>query len=232
MKRCTVVIPCYNEEPNIPLILERFAQVLDDSGIEILLVDNGSTDNSEKVIRSLLPSYKFARSLHLMPNRGYGGGILAGLQTVETPLLGWTHADMQTDPYDVVRAVRLMEEAGTDDVYVKGKRRGRPLFDVFFTAGMSLFESVYMGRRLQDINAQPNIFPLSFFQQWENAPDDFALDLYALYVAQKKGLDVIRFPVTFPPRIHGSSKWNTGMASKWKFIKRTVAFSIKLKRSL
>ncbi len=232
MKKCTVVVPCYNEEKNIPLILDRFAGVLNRRDIEIVLVDNGSMDNSPAVLERLVGSYPFARSLRVEPNRGYGGGILAGLRSASSPVLGWTHADMQTDPYDVVRALELVEQAGTQDVYVKGRRHGRPLFDVFFTAGMSLFESVYLGQRLVDINAQPNIFSRRFFDTWEDPPEDFSLDLFALYRAQKAGIPVVRFPVSFPPRVHGSSKWNTGLAAKWKFIKRTIEFSVKLKRRL
>ena len=71
---------------------------------------------------------------------------------------------------------------------VKGNRQGRPLFDVFFTAGMSLFETCYLHMKLYDINAQPNLFPRTFYESWENPPYDFSLDLYALYMAQIKGL--------------------------------------------
>ena len=54
--------------------------------------------------------------------------------------IGWTHADMQTDPADILKALEIIErEQGL--VFVKGNRKGRPLFDVFFTAGMSLFET-------------------------------------------------------------------------------------------
>jgi hypothetical protein len=51
-------------------------------------------------------------------------------------------------------------------------------------------------------------------------------------MAKKKKLNIIRFDVKFPDRIYGSSNWNTGIASKLKFIKRTVQFSTKLKKGL
>ncbi len=97
---------------------------------------------------------------------------------------------------------------------------------------MSLFETFYLHTKLYDINAQPNIFPRVFFDEWQNPPYDFALDLYALYMARRKNLKVIRFPVLFPERIYGESKWNTGLKAKWKFIKRTMEFSVKLKKEL
>ena len=206
--------------------------------IEVILINNGSTDNSQAVLDKLLPNYPFARTVLVPKNQGYGYGILQGLREAKGDYIGWTHADMQTDPNDVVRAYELLlQQTGLEQnkqnknalLFIKGNRQGRPLFDVFFTAGMSCFETMFFGTIMHDINAQPNIFPRSFFEQWENPPYDFALDLYAFYQAKKKKLKIIRFPVDFTPRLHGTSKWNTGLQSKIKFIKRTLKFSVELK---
>jgi len=116
--------------------------------------------------------------------------------------------------------------------YVKGDRKGRPIFDQIFTLGMSFFETIYLRTKLWDINAQPNIFHRNFFEGLSDIPNDFSLDLFFLYIAKKNGYKTIRFKVFFPPRLHGESKWNTGFSSKIKFIKRTFAFSFKLKKEL
>lgn len=229
--KLSVVVPCYNEAENIPLILERFGKLIRRDDVEVILVNNGSTDDSSRVLEKLLPKYPFAKTVLVPVNQGYGYGILQGLRECRGEYVGWTHADMQTDPKDILKALRIIEK-NKEPVFVKGNRRGRPFFDVFFTVGMSLFETFYLHTPLYDINAQPNIFPLSFYEEWENPPYDFSLDLYALYMARQKGLKVIRFPVLFPERVHGESKWNTGIGAKWKFIKRTMEFSVKLKRSL
>ena len=226
--KLSIVVPCYNEEQNIPLILNRFGEIIEREDIEVILVDNGSTDDSALVLAELLPKYAFARTVRVEVNQGYGYGILQGLRQCRGEYIGWT---MQTDPGDILKALGIIErEQGL--VFVKGNRKGRPLFDVFFTAGMSLFETFYLHTKLYDINAQPNIFPRVFFDEWKNPPYDFALDLYALYMARRKNLKVIRFPVLFPERIYGESKWNTGLKAKWKFIKRTMEFSVKLKKEL
>ena len=105
------------------------------------------------------------------------------------------------------------------------------MFDQFFTTGMSIFETLLLRVRLSDINGQPNIFPRTFYEKWQSPPNDFSLDLYAFYQARKMKMDVIRLDVQFPNRINGESKWNNeGMKSKIKFIKRTVSFSLELKR--
>lgn len=229
--KLSIVVPCYNEAENIPLILKRFGEVIRRKDVEVILIDNGSTDNTQKVLAELLPRYPFARTIHVNVNQGYGYGIVQGLKACNGKFIGWTHADMQTDPADLLKALHIIEKKHENEkIFVKGKRKARPLFDQFFTMGMSLFETVYLGEKLYDINAQPNVFSKRFFGTWKNPPKDFSLDLYALYMARKRKLKIERFDVVFPKRIHGESHWNSGLASKWKFIKRTIDFSRKLKK--
>lgn len=232
--KLSIVVPCYNEAANLPHLLAAYAAAITRDDIEVLLVNNGSTDTSASVLAELAPQYsRFLRVVTVPVNQGYGFGILAGLQSATGDYLGWTHGDLQTPPPDVVRGLDIIEaSAHPDTVYIKGTRVGRPLFDRFFTFGMSIFETLYLKRWLYDINAQPNIFPRSFFATWENPPHDFSFDLYVLYTAKKAKLHIVRFIVPFLARQHGHSSWNTGLKSKWKFIKRTIAFSLELKKRL
>ncbi len=227
----SLVIPCYNEAENIPLLLERCKLLLEDSSIEVILVDNGSTDNTQVIFKQLLPQYPRARTVLVTQNQGYGYGILQGLKVASGDVIGWTHADMQTDPADLFAAKKLFEQQNKS-LFVKGRRHGRPLADVFFTFGMSIFESLLMSKPMSDINAQPTLFPRKFFEQWDNPPHDFSLDLYAYYQAHKIGLTVRRIPVYFGKRAHGVSSWNVDWKAKWKFIKRTITYSFSLKRTM
>lgn len=226
----SIIIPCYNEAENIPLILKRFGACMKPN-VEVVLVNNGSTDNSRAVMDELVPQYPFARVVTVEKNQGYGYGILQGLKSAKSDYIGWTHADMQTDPKDVLKGFEILCEKQQTNLYIKGRRKNRPLSDRFFTFGMGVYETLLLHQKLYDINAQPNIFPRSFFEEWQEPPYDFALDLYALSMANVKNLEIIRFDVLFPERIHGQSHWNTGFRSKMKFIKRTLDFSKKLKKA-
>ena len=227
----SLVIPCYNEAANLPSLLERCKELAQRGSVEVILVDNGSTDDSPQVLARLLPAYPGCRTVRVEHNQGYGFGILAGLKAARGDILGWTHADMQTDPMDAAQGIRYFS-GPNPHVFVKGRRYGRPLADTFFTIGMSAFESALLGMPLWDINAQPTLFTRAFFETWDTPPHDFSLDLYAYYQARRQGLKVFRFPVRFGPRAHGVSHWNVNWAAKRKFIRRTVNFSLELKRSL
>jgi len=228
--RLSLVIPCYNEAKNLPLLVARLSETFDHHDMEVILVDNGSTDESRQVLVELLRGQKIIRSVRVEQNQGYGYGILIGLQVARGKILGWTHADMQTDPADALKALALFD--ANPRSFVKGRRYGRPAGDVVFTMGMSLFETILLRRRLWDINAQPTLFPRDFFECWQHPPHDFSLDLYAYYQAARHGLSVKRFPVHFGERAHGTSHWNVDWKAKAKFIKRTVDFSLRLSKTL
>ena len=231
--KLSIILPCYNEEKNIPLILEKFNNCIITEDIELILVNNGSSDNSENVLKKLLPKYSFARTVKIEINEGYGYGVVQGLNSSKGEFVCYTHADMQTDPGDVLKALEIIKNSSdSENCFIKGDRKGRGFFDQFFTLGMCVFETLYMRTILWDINAQPNLFHRNFFKSLDNIPKDFSLDLYFLFMAKKKGLNIIRFDVIFPPRIHGVSSWNVGLSSRWKFIKRTINFSTKLKKEL
>lgn len=210
------------------MLINRCGPVAAVPGAEVIFVDNGSSDDTPDILRELLAGRDGMRSVRVEVNQGYGHGILVGLHAAEGDVLAWTHADLQTDPRDVLRGLPFF--AHGRNLLVKGRRYGRPLSDAAFTVGMSVFESVLLRKRLWDINAQPTMFRRGFFHAWEDPPSDFSLDLYAYYQARRVGLEVARFRVAFGDRAHGLSHWNVDMKSKAGFIKRTVAFSMELRR--
>lgn len=230
--KLSLVIPCYNEAPNLAGLIARCEEAFRGEDAEVLLVDNGSTDDSPAILRERLACAEKLRSVRVEANQGYGFGILAGLRAARGEVLAWTHADLQTDPADAVKGMALFRRAAEPErLFAKGRRRGRPLSDAFFTVGMSVFESALLREKLWDINAQPTMFPASFFKSWIAPPHDFSLDLYAYYLARRRGLAVERFPVDFKRRAHGTSHWNADWPAKWKFIQRTVKFSFQLRKT-
>jgi glycosyltransferase involved in cell wall biosynthesis len=232
-KKLSIVVPCYNEGETIPHLLRRYAKALEGrDDIEVILVNDGSKDTTKEVLESQKPLYPFLSVVHVEPNAGYGNAVTTGLHASTGELIGWTHGDLQTPPEDMLRALTLFEQYKVGrPLYVKGKRYGRPFFDVVFTFGMSVFESVLFGTVLTDINAQPNVFKREFLKKWNNPPKDFSLDLYVYLLAKRNGYSVKRFPVHFGKRFAGVSSWNTSWKNKYRFIKRTIDFSLTLRKN-
>lgn len=233
--RYSVVVPCYNEEKNIVKLVERFVPIekgLRKDGFELILVNNGSVDGTGDAIEKELEKHSFIKTVLVPVNKGYGYGILQGLNACGGEYLGWIHADLQLPPEAFLEMVNELDNRVSDkrNVFFKARRYNRPLMDSVFTLGMSIFETIYLGQVLYDINAQPTMITREFFSQMENPPYDFSLDLFFYYMAKKKKYTIVRVKVKQQEREVGKSSWNDGMRSRFKLVKRTLSFSKKLRK--
>ena len=220
----SLVIPCFNEARNLPFLYKKLLKLLDYEKIEIILVDNGSLDETFSIIKSFQIKNKNFKILRVDKNIGYGNGILEGLKVASGDILSWTHADMQTDPNDILRGLKFFSK-NNKEIFVKGFRKGRPYLDKLFTFFMSIYCSFKLGNFYRDINAQPVMFHSSFYKSWINPPKDFSLDLYVYFMAKKLNYKIYKFPVVFRNRLYGLSSWNINFSSKLKFIERTIKFT-------
>ncbi len=232
----SIIIPCYNESKSLPRLFDAcYIASKGRSDIQFVFVNNGSNDDTQMVLDNLLglKKYSFGKSVLVPFNQGYGFGILQGLYMADGQILSWTHADLQTDPNDVILAYEhYRKELETNSCIVKGERKERKLFDNIFTAGMSFLSSILLKQKLWDINAQPKIFNRIFLSHLKNAPFDFSLDLYLLFVANKLKYNINTFPVYFSKREFGEAKGGGTLKGKFKLVKRTLDYVIELRNDI
>ena len=124
---CSLIIPCFNEFENIKKILDEKIEVLNQNKIEVIFVDNGSTDNTNDLLIHH-PNQKYYKVIRLNNNLGYGGGIKEGLKKSSTDFLSWSHADLQTDLFDVIHAKNLLDQKDNENIIIKGKRKNKRSF--------------------------------------------------------------------------------------------------------
>lgn len=230
--RFSIVLPCYNEADNLPLLLQRYTEVWEDLPAELILVNNGSTDHTAQVLESELhrPELAFARTVLVPRNRGYGHGIYTGLRAARGEFIGFSHADMQCSPADLFAAYyKLIAEPDATRMLVKGKRVRRDLSASLITNTMALIASTVLFTKLTDINAQPKVFHRSHLERLTHPPDGFQFDLYVLYAARKAGLKILTLPVVFGRRMHGQSKWTFSFISRYRTIWDTIVYIFRLR---
>ena len=225
----SIVIPCYNEAGNIPELVRRISTI-DKDDIEFVIVENGSTDDSRIVLEKLAAEYPFIKTVFVKENKGYGYGIKEGLSVCSGDYIGWTHADLQTDISDVVKAREVVKGTSCKNVFVKGERKGRIISEKIFSVGMQILASLKLNKRFNDINAQPTVFSRELLpKDMGQLPNDFSLDLYIYNKALHQGFQVERFKVDFGKRLHGSSSWGSSLRGRIRMIKRTAEYIIHLK---
>jgi len=231
----SIVIPCFNEADNIFPLFQKIEEILQkDNSIEFVIVDNGSTDNTlNNIILTNLYKEKKIELLKIKDNIGYGHGIMSGVNIAQGQFIGWCHADLQTEPMDVLNAFSSkIDNLKNEKCIIKGLRKNRNIFDSIFTFGMSLFASLVFMKKINDINAQPKLFPRSFTELIKDYPKDFSLDLYILIIAKSNNYKIINHEVIMKKRLYGEAKGGGSLIGKLKLIKRTLLYIFELKKKL
>ena len=235
MKDLSIVIPCYNEQDNIIPLFEKLQSLIKlDNNLEIIIVDNGSTDGSLKIIKKHL-LYKNNSIILIIINKniGYGHGIMSGVYKSNTKCIAWCHADLQLDPFEVYYAYKKYKyELCNNKIIIKGRRKGRNIIDIFFTNGMSIVTSVLFKFNLSDINAQPKIFSREFIKYLDDYPKDFSLDLYLLIIAKNNKYKIVDYPIVIRKRLAGIAKGGGTLGGKLILIVRTFKYLFAIKQRL
>ena len=108
----SVVIPVFNETANLPLLIQRCTAVIDQltTAVEIILVDDGSSDNSADLIRAA--AQQDSRFVGVILNRNYGqhAAIMAGFSRVRGDLIITLDADLQNPPEEIPNLMREAEK--------------------------------------------------------------------------------------------------------------------------
>jgi glycosyltransferase involved in cell wall biosynthesis len=114
----SVVFPVYNEEENVPVLLDEIRAALDGKGwnYEIVAVDDGSGDRSLEVLRTSRTRHPMLRVLALEKNTGQTAALDAGWRAARGRYVVSLDADLQNDPADIPGMVRKVEESGADMV--------------------------------------------------------------------------------------------------------------------
>ena len=232
----SVIFPCYNESSNIVGIISSIKSALQGrNDVEIILVDNGSTDSTPQVLEQALQGEhnKQFKTLRIEKNIGYGHGIMEGVRIASGEVIAWTHADLQTDPADVLEAYKIfVDHPEYPNCILKGRRVGRNPLDTLFTGGMSILSTLLLREHFSDVNAQPKMFHRNFLEKLTESPKDFSLDLYLLYQARVHKYQILEHHVNFGKRLYGESKGGGTLKGKLRLIQRTWKYMIKLKREL
>jgi len=217
----SILVPCYDEEPNIARLWDEIREVMDDSGMswELVLVDDGSQDDTGRLIRELEKSDSRVKGVYHETNRGIVAGWRSGLAAAEGELVVTTDADLQYIPSDIPRLVAKQRESGAD--LVQGWRRFSakvPLWRRAISRSLSIVLSVIFGLRLRDVKSGFVVYRRSVFGDILDYRYDYREFQHFITAAAKaKGYKIEQMPVRFAERAAGES-----------FIKRPVRFMLRV----
>ena len=114
----SVVVPVYNSEGSLPLLVERLSRALGPGTQlgELILVNDGSSDQSWCVIEELVRTHSWIRGFNLMRNYGQHNALLCGIRAARYPIIVTMDDDLQTPPEEIPRLMAELDK-GNDVVY-------------------------------------------------------------------------------------------------------------------
>lgn len=220
------VIPAYNEAGGIGPVVTRLFEAFAHGGyrLELVVVDNGSTDGTGEVLAALQQRHPLLCVHRVAVNQGYGNGILEGLPVATGTWVGMIPADGQVDAEDVVR---LYEAALASDGEVVAKVRRRFRLDglkrkVVSVAYNVLVLVLWPGIGTLDTNGSPKLLRRETLRAMRLGSRGWFLDPELMIKARYMGLRVLEVNVF--ARMRGTGLSHVRPSTCWEFLTELLRY--------
>ncbi len=207
--------PMYNEEGNIEEAAARALRILPGlaRSFEVILVDDGSRDQTGPIADRLAASDPRIRVVHHPRNLGYGAALRSGIRGAREPWIFYTDGDNQFDLGELPQFLALRDRF---DLVIGYRRVRSDPFIRRLNAGVyNLAVGLLMGVWVRDVDCAFKLFRGSIFEGMELWSNGATIDLEILARARRRGARVHELPVSHYPRLHGRQ---TG--ANWRVILR------------
>jgi glycosyltransferase involved in cell wall biosynthesis len=202
----SLVLPAYNEADNIePMVAEAIPaleSVTDD--YEIIVVDDGSADDTAGVTRKVMESHPRVRLVQHPVNQGFGAAVFTGFTSAEKDWIFYTDADRQFVLSELENFVPLMDQADLIAGY-RAPRRD-PFMRVFYGKGWSMLCTLVFGYTVRDVDCGFKLLRREIIQELAPtiASRGATFSIEWLVRAKRAGYRFVELPVTHRPRVAGS----------------------------
>lgn len=157
MKSLSIIIPIFNEAESLPsLFKELKSEFGNSSSVEIVFVNDGSTDSSQQSIERAILDNSTWKMINLYRNYGKSVALQAGIECSSGEIIGTLDADLQDDPKEIARLIDLSDKF--DLVVGWKKNRLDPLEKRIASKIFNFFIRVFSGLKIKDSNTGIKIF--------------------------------------------------------------------------
>lgn len=201
--KLSVVIPLYNEEDNVALLQEEVDKALAGIEYELVLVDDGSTDNTVgAVLRK-----PHVRLLEFEKNTGQSAAMFAGIQAAKGDIIATLDGDLQNDPADIPKLLEHLEKEGLDLVCGYRAKRKDTTFKRIQSRIANNVRSRFIGDGVRDTGCSLK----AMRRPCREALLPFTgMHRFIPALVKNAGYKVGEIAVNHRPRQHGVSKYGFG----------------------
>ena len=229
MKKLTVVIPAFNEVKTIERVLERVraAPLPDGVDLEIVVVDDASTDGTQAKLEELAASGEVAFKLVKHgENQGKGAALRSGFAAATGDFVLVQDADLEYHPRDYPVLLQPLLEEGADVVY--GSRfLGGPHRVLFFwhyqgNKLLTLMSNMFTDLNLSDMETGYKVFRKEVLDRLTLNSNRFAIEPEMTAKVSKQRVRIYEVPISYAGRTYAEGKkigWKDGVAAVWAIVR-------------
>lgn len=212
----SIVVPVFNEEDNLPLLFGEIHKALapTDKKWQVIFVDDGSTDNSLQVVRSLSEQHPEAKYLAFENNCGQSAAFKAGFDAADTDVVITIDADLQNDPADIPSLLREYERGYTMVIGWRHKRQDTLQKKVASKIGNSIRNKLSR-ETVKDTGCSLKVMDTQMVQR---IPMLTGMHRFLPTLMKMQGATVSEVPVNHRHRQHGESKYGIIDRAKATFL--------------
>ncbi len=201
----SVVVPVYNEEGNLPILIPKLIEVLKRLGspFEIIFVDEGSKDRSREILRDFGSKYPFIKILRLKENRGLSTALFVGLKEARGEIIVTLDSDHQNDPEDIPKLLKYLEVY--DMATGWRTKREDPWLKEISSKIANAIRNWVSGEAIKDSACTLRAFKRECIME---IPVFNGMHRFLPTLVKMQGYRIIEVPVTHHPRRFGQSKYN------------------------
>ena len=204
----SVVIPLYNEDESIPELFAWIQRVMSENGFtyEVIFINDGSTDQSWKIISQLCEQYPEAKGIKFRRNYGKSPALYCGFKEAQGDVVITMDADLQDSPDEIPELYRMIKEDGYDLVSGYKQKRYDPISKTLPTKLFNATARKVSGiKNLHDFNCGLKAYRKDVVKNIEVYGE---MHRYIPYLAKNAGFDKIGEKVVHhQARKYGSSKF-------------------------
>lgn len=203
----SLIIPFYNEEENLPLLVEKLTKLIPSIGksTEVIFIDDGSNDNSFEVLKNLVKDKNDWRIIRFRRNFGQTAGWSAGIESAQGDVLIFLDSDLENDPADIPMLL-----AKIDDGYdlVSGWRKNR-WQGQFFSRQLTSKIANWMIAKISGVKIHDFGCSLKAYRKEviKNVKLYGEMHRFIAVLASWQGAKIAEVEVHFSPRKFGTSKY-------------------------
>ncbi len=220
--KASIIIPAFNEEKSIEECVQLALREIPKA--EIIIVNDGSTDNTEKIAKKIAKKNKRVQLVSFKKNNGKGFAVREGIKKSNGKFIAILDADCSVKPKEIKKFFKELEKEKKRIIignrfFKKMEKNAMPSLHILGNRFFALLFSIALRQKIHDTLCGTKAFANESAKKMhleENSWPDFEL----LFKAKKIGLEIIEVPVTYHARKHGESKMKTfkdSIGLLWQF---------------